>query len=79
MGSGIRVESMNAAVDVPRAVSDDEALEVEIETARRAMTGCYARKEMKDARVFAAIMKRLIEQRSAAQVARMARERGLAS
>jgi hypothetical protein len=70
---------MNAAVDVPRAVSDDEALEVEIETARRAMTGCYARKEMKDARVFAAIMKRLIEQRSAAQVARMARERGLAS
>lgn len=71
---------MSAAFDVPAGLgsglSDDDALELEIESARRFGTR-YAEEDPELSREIFKIMAMLVAKRSLARVERMEREKGL--
>lgn len=72
---------MNAAVDAPvgRAspLSDDEALELQIQTAHRAYLRAVELDDTIAVREYFDVMAALIEQRSPARIEQMERETGL--
>lgn len=60
-----------------KALSEDDALELEIETARRVATAAAEDGDSQAAREYFAAMNDLIMQRSSKQIAKMELERGL--